>query len=55
MKKNSWLKEFEIENENINDSYNKDVTNDCEMFENADTALYKAKEEGRNCIRTFGQ
>ncbi len=36
-------------------SSNKDVTGDGEMFENADTALYKAKEEGRNCIRTFGQ
>ena len=36
MKKNSWLKEFEVENENINDSYNKDVTNDYDIFKDKD-------------------
>lgn len=36
MKKNSWLEEFEVENENINTSYNKDVTNDYEIFKDKD-------------------
>lgn len=36
MKKNSWLKEFEVENENININYNKDVTNDYDIFKDKD-------------------
>ena len=36
MKKNSWLKEFEVENENIDGSYSKDVTNDYDIFKDKD-------------------
>ena len=35
-------------------SSNKDVNEVCQMFDNADKALYQAKEEGRNRVRTFG-
>ncbi len=35
-------------------SSNKEVEDFGQMFENADKALYKAKNDGRNCIRTFG-
>ncbi len=35
-------------------SSNKDVNDSCEMFDKADKALYTAKEEGRNRVRTFG-
>ena len=35
-------------------SSSKDVNDISEMFENADKALYMAKEEGRNRVRTFG-
>lgn len=35
-------------------SSGKDVNDISEMFENADKALYMAKEEGRNRVRTFG-
>lgn len=36
MKKNSWLQEFEVENENINTNYSKDVTNDYDIFKDKD-------------------
>lgn len=35
-------------------SSSKDVNDISEMFENADKALYMAKEEGRNRVKTFG-
>ena len=35
-------------------SSNKDVNEVSQMFDNADKALYQAKEEGRNRVRTFG-
>ena len=35
-------------------SSGKDVNDTSEMFDNADKALYMAKEEGRNRVRTFG-
>lgn len=36
MKKNSWLKEFEVDKENINVNYNSDVTNDYDIFKDKD-------------------
>ncbi len=33
---------------------NSDVAEPLDMFDNADKALYEAKDEGRNCIRSFG-
>ncbi len=35
-------------------SSNKNTSDADEMFENADKALYQAKNDGRNCIRTVG-
>lgn len=36
MKKNSWLKEFEVDKENINVNYNGDATNDYDIFKDKD-------------------
>lgn len=35
-------------------SSNKDIEDMGQMFDNADKALYEAKKDGRNCVRTFG-
>ncbi len=36
MKKNSWLQEFELDKDNISENYDKEVTNDYEIFKDKD-------------------